>query len=118
MPVAEFLQQNIPKMLTNALAEVRNKVDGSQTSCWYAMLAAFEQYGDDFRFGIQSNGTVLTNAQYDVLMESGVAIGLSLDSSVDEIVTRTRRTWAGHSIYAKVLEAMSHLRGYPNYSVI
>jgi uncharacterized protein len=85
---------------------------------WDAMFAAFEQYGDDFRFGIQSNGTVLTNAQYDVLMESGVAIGLSLDSSLDEIVTRTRRTWDGHSIYAKVLEAMSYLRGYPNYSVI
>ncbi len=85
---------------------------------WDAMLPAFERYGEDFRFGIQTNGTVLTDAQYDVLMELGVAVGLSLDSSLDEIVTRTRKTWDRHSIYDKVVAAMEKLRGYPNYSVI
>lgn len=85
---------------------------------WDALLAAFDRYGDDFRFGIQTNGTVLENAQYDVLMERGVAIGLSLDCALDEIVTRTRKTWDGHSIYAKVVAAMEKLHGYPNYSVI
>ena len=82
------------------------------------MLAAFDRYGDDFRFGVQSNGTVLSDEQYDVLMQRGVAIGLSLDCAVDEIVTRTRKTWDGHSIYAKVVHSMEKLRGYPNYSVI
>jgi uncharacterized protein len=47
-----------------------------------------------------------------------VAIGLSLDCAVDEIVTRTRKTWDGHSIYAKVVASMEKLRGYSNYSVI
>ena len=70
---------------------------------WDALLAAFDRYGDDFRFGVQSNGTVLSDEQYDVLMQRGVAIGLSLDCAVDEIVTRTRKTWDGHSIYAKVV---------------
>jgi uncharacterized protein len=85
---------------------------------WDAMLAAFERYGDDFRFGIQTNGTVLTDAQYDVLMKLGVAVGLSLDSALDELTTRTRKTWDGHSIYDKVIASMEKLRGYPNYSVI
>ncbi len=51
-------------------------------------------------------------------MQRGVAIGLSLDCAVDEIVTRTRKTWDGHSIYAKVVATMEKLRGYSNYSVI
>jgi uncharacterized protein len=85
---------------------------------WEALVAAFDRYGDDFRFGIQTNGTVLNDAQYDVLMERGIAIGLSLDCCLDEIVTRTRKTWDGHSIYAKVVAAMEKLRGYSNYSVI
>jgi uncharacterized protein len=85
---------------------------------WDALLAAFDRYGDDFRFGVQTNGTVLSDAQYDVLMKRGVAIGLSLDCAVDEIVTRTRKTWDGHSIYAKVVASMEKLRGYSNYSVI
>jgi uncharacterized protein len=81
-------------------------------------VAAFERYGNDYRFGIQTNGTVLADADYDLLMKYGVAVGLSLDSSIDEIVTRTRKTWDGHSVYGKVLAAMDKLRGYPNYSVI
>ena len=85
---------------------------------WEALVAAFDRYGDDFRFGIQTNGTVLNDAQYDILMERGIAIGLSLDCCLDEVVTRTRKTWDGHSIYAKVVAAMEKLRGYSNYSVI
>ncbi len=85
---------------------------------WEALLAAFDRYGEDFRFGIQTNGTVLSEADYDLLMEKGVAIGLSLDCAVDEIVTRTRKTWDGHSIYAKVVAAIDKLRGYANSSVI
>jgi uncharacterized protein len=85
---------------------------------WDGLLAAIDHYGDDFRLGVQTNGTVLTEAQYEVLMKHGVAIGLSLDSSLDEVVTRTRKTWDGHSIYGKVIAAMDQLRGYPNYSVI
>jgi uncharacterized protein len=85
---------------------------------WDGLLAAFDRYGDDFRFGIQTNGTVLSDAQYDVLMERGIAIGLSLDCALDEIATLTRTTWDGHSVYGKVVAAMEKLRGYPNYSVI
>lgn len=85
---------------------------------WEALLAAFDRYGNDFRFGIQTNGTVLSDSDYDLLMKKNVAIGLSLDCAVDVIVTRTRKTWNGHSIYGKVVAAMDKLRGYPNYSVI
>lgn len=85
---------------------------------WDGLLAAFDRYGDGFRFGIQTNGTVLSDEQYDVLMEKGIAVGLSLDCAIDEIVTRTRKTWDGQSIYGKVVHAMEKLRGYANYSVI
>ena len=85
---------------------------------WDGLLAAFDRYSDDFRFGIQTNGTVLSDEQYDVLMAKGIAVGLSLDCAIDEIVTRTRKTWDGQSIYGKVVHAMEKLRGYANYSVI
>jgi uncharacterized protein len=85
---------------------------------WDALIQAIERFHSDFRFGIQSNGTVLTPAQYRRLIDLNVAIGLSLDCSLDEIVTRTRKTWDGRSVYEKVLASMEALRGYPNYSVI
>jgi len=60
MAVAEFLQQNIPKCLLTpaAVAEVRNKVDGSQTSCpggeSYSELSATGRRADLYSaFGVQ-----------------------------------------------------------------
>jgi uncharacterized protein len=83
-----------------------------------ALFAALEQYAGDFRFGIQTNGTVLDTGDLEFLMSHGVAIGLSLDGVRDAVSTRTRKTWHGRSVHGKVLATMERLRGYQNYSVI
>jgi uncharacterized protein len=114
----EILKQYFHSILPEGFKQQVVFHGAEPTLNWDGLLAAIEHYGDDFRLGIQTNGTVLTEAQYDVLMKHGVAVGLSLDSSLDEVVTRTRKTWDGHSIYGKVIAAMDQLRGYPNYSVI
>ncbi len=83
-----------------------------------ALFAGLEQFQDDFRFGIQTNGTLLDDADLEFLTSRGIAIGLSLDADLETTSTQTRKTWDGASVYDKVLATMEKLRGYPNYSVI
>ncbi|MBF0529904.1 MAG: peptide-modifying radical SAM enzyme CbpB [Deltaproteobacteria bacterium] len=83
-----------------------------------AIFAGMEQYRDDFRFGVQTNGSLLDAEAIEFLTSRGIGIGLSLDSSVAEVADRTRQTWGGSSVYAKVCEVLEQLRGYPNYNVI
>lgn len=83
-----------------------------------AMFAGIEQYVQDFRFGIQTNGTLLEDEDITFLKSKRVAIGLSLDSHIEEIANQTRKTWDNKGIYKQVLHCMEKLKGYPNYSVI
>jgi len=83
-----------------------------------ALFAGLEKYHDDFRFGIQTNGTLLEDDDFKFLTDFNIAIGLSLDSAAEIVATRTRKTWDGSSVYNKVLSTMDKLRGYPNHSVI
>lgn len=83
-----------------------------------AVFAAIEQFGDDFAFGIQTNGTLLDDAALDFLTARNVSIGLSLDGPQANITDATRKTWGGKSVHDKVLTAMEKLRGYGSWSVI
>jgi uncharacterized protein len=83
-----------------------------------ALFAALEDFRGDFRFGIQTNGTLLDDADLEFLTSRGIAIGLSLDSDLETVATRTRKTWGGASVHAKVLATMEKLHEYSNYSVI
>jgi len=83
-----------------------------------ALFAGLEQFGGDFRFGLQTNGTLLTDGDIEFLTSRGIAIGLSLDADVESVASRARKTWSGRSVFGKVLATMEKLRGYPNYSVI
>jgi len=83
-----------------------------------ALFAGLEKYHDDFRFGIQTNGTLLEDDDIKFLTDLNIAIGLSLDSAAEIVATRTRKTWDGSSVFNKVLATMDKLRGYPNHSVI
>jgi len=83
-----------------------------------ALFAGLAKYHDDFRFGIQTNGTLLEDDDIKFLTDLNIAIGLSLDSAAEIVATRTRKTWDGSSVYNKVLATMDKLRGYPNHSVI
>ena len=83
-----------------------------------ALFAGLEAFKDDFRFGLQTNGTLLGDDDIAFLTSLGIAIGLSLDSAAEPVATRTRKTWEGRGVYEKVLATMEKLRGYPNFSVI
>jgi len=83
-----------------------------------AVFAAIEEFGKDFAFGIQTNGTLLDNEAVDFLTSRNVSVGLSLDGPVAGITDATRLTWGGKSVHDKVLRAMEKLRGYGSWSVI
>ena len=83
-----------------------------------ALFAAIAKYHDQFRIGIQTNGTLLDDDDIRFLIDHNIAIGLSLDSAAEIVATRTRKTWSGRSVFDQVLATMDKLRGYPNHSVI
>lgn len=83
-----------------------------------ALFAAIDLFRDDFAFGVQTNGTLLTDATADFLMQRNVSIGLSLDGPTAPITNATRHTWAGQGVHQHVLKAMERLQGYGSWSVI
>ncbi|OIR10068.1 anaerobic sulfatase-maturating enzyme [mine drainage metagenome] len=83
-----------------------------------AIFAGIEAYGDRFRFGVQTNATLLDDAAVAFLTARGVGIGLSLDGPVADISDRTRRRWNGGGVFDHVVRAIDRLDGYPGYNVI
>ena len=83
-----------------------------------AMFAGIEQFSKDFRFGVQTNATLLDPSAIEFLGGHGVSIGISLDAPTAAIADRTRQTWDGQGTFRPVIEAMKRLRGYPAWSVI
>ena len=83
-----------------------------------ALFAAIDAYGNDFAFGVQTNGTLLTDQAAEFLMSRNVSIGLSLDGPEAPITNATRHTWVGAGVHEHVLKAMDRLKGYGSWSVI
>lgn len=83
-----------------------------------AVFAAIEQYRDHFRFGIQTNATLLDDSAIEFLHSCNVSIGISLDAPTALIADRTRMNWEGEGVYRQVVKALDRLRAYPSWSVI
>lgn len=83
-----------------------------------AMFASIEEFGEDFRFGVQTNGTLLDDPAIEFLKRTGTGIGLSLDAPSEKIANKTRHTWDGESVFQGTLEAIEKLRGYDGFNVI
>ena len=83
-----------------------------------AVFEGIEQYGDDFRFGVQTNATLLDDSAVEFLTSREVSIGISLDAATAAVANRTRKNWAGEGIFQQVLDAMDRLRGYHAWSII
>ena len=85
-----------------------------------AVFADIEAYADRFRFGVQTNATLLDDSAVKFLVGHGIGIGLSLDGPSPEVADRTRRNWAGAGAgaYDHVIRAIERLDGYPGYNVI
>lgn len=83
-----------------------------------AIFAAIEDFKDDFRFGVQTNATLLDEEAIAFLTSHGTGIGLSLDGHTAPICDKTRATWEGKGIFEHVVTAMERLKGYKGYNVI
>ncbi|MBI4642954.1 MAG: peptide-modifying radical SAM enzyme CbpB [Deltaproteobacteria bacterium] len=83
-----------------------------------AVFQGIEQYGDYFRFGVQTNTVLLDRAALDFLKAQGAGIGISLDGPTPEVADRTRRTWGGSGVFAQTVKVLEELVGYPGLNVI
>ena len=83
-----------------------------------AVFAGIEAYADRFRFGVQTNATLLDDSAVSFLTGHGVGIGLSLDGPIAEVADRTRRRWNGSGVFDHVVRAIERLDGYPGFNVI
>jgi len=83
-----------------------------------AVFSAIDKFGRYFRFGIQTNGTLLDTKDIEFLTSREISIGLSLDGHIQKVADRLRRTWNGDGVSKKVTELIRRLKGYHNYSVI
>jgi uncharacterized protein len=83
-----------------------------------AVFAGIEKYGDYFRFGVQTNATLLTKEARDFLVAQGTGIGISLDGPTAAVADRTRRTWGGAGVFAETVKVLEELADYPGLNVI
>jgi len=83
-----------------------------------AVFAAIERFAGDFRFGVQTNATLLDDEAIEFLTSRGVGIGISLDGHVAAIADRTRRNWTGQGAFEQVVRALKRLAGYAGFNVI
>ena len=81
-------------------------------------MPGIEKYGDYFRFGVQTNATLLDQEAKDFLVAHGVGIGLSLDGPTGAVADRTRRTWGGTGVFAETVKALEDLVDYPGLNLI
>lgn len=83
-----------------------------------AVFQGIEKHGGYFRFGVQTNATLLDQEARDFLVSHHVGIGLSLDGPTPEVADRTRRTWGGQGVFAQTVKMLETLAGYPGLNVI
>ncbi|HAU38998.1 MAG TPA: peptide-modifying radical SAM enzyme CbpB [Phycisphaerales bacterium] len=83
-----------------------------------AVFAGIEEFHKDFRFGVQTNATLLDDHAVEFLTSRNVSVGVSLDAPTALVADRTRKSWDGQGVYRKVLDAMDRLKGYHGWSVI
>lgn len=83
-----------------------------------AMFAAIDLYSERFRFGVQTNATLLDDQAARFLMERGCGIGLSLDAPSSAVADRSRKRWSGDGVYQSTVAAIRCLKGYAGFNVI
>lgn len=83
-----------------------------------AVFEGIKAFKDDFRFGVQTNATLLDDAALDFLTGNNCSIGLSLDAPNAETALQTRYMWNGKGVFNSTISAMERLRDYDAWSVI
>jgi len=83
-----------------------------------AVFQGIEAYDDCFRFGVQTNATLLDQESQDFLVARRAGIGISLDGPTAAVADRTRRTWGGAGVFAQTVKVLEKLADYPGLNLI
>ncbi len=80
------------------------------------LFEAILKYKNTFKFGIQTNGTLLTKKDVDFLIANRVGVGISLDSVTPGVYNRLRP--CADDSFSKVIKAIEWFNGYKGLNVI
>ena len=83
-----------------------------------AIFQAIKAFGRSFRFGVQTNATLLDQEAVTFLRANQVGIGISLDGHTPEVGNSARRTWGGKGVFAQVEKVLESLVNYSGFNVI
>ncbi len=81
------------------------------------IFRAIEEF-DHFRFGLQTNGTLLERADVEFLVDHRVGVGISLDSLEPETNNRLRPGREGTGNFERAVRAIEWFDGYKGLNVI
>lgn len=82
------------------------------------LFAAIKEYSHTFKFGLQTNATLLKEHDVAFLKAQRVGVGISLDSASPAINNRTRPDAKGKGNFHQALKAIEWFDGYPGLNVI
>ena len=82
------------------------------------VFAAIKEYSHKFKFGLQTNATLLTEHDVAFLKAERVGVGISLDAATAVINNRTRPTTKGKGNFEQAVKAIEWFDGYPGLNVI
>lgn len=78
------------------------------------LFEIIEDYENDLRFGVQTNGLLLSEEDAEFIKEHRVNIGISLDSPVEE----TNDYLRGKGQYRKIMNALDWFKDYKGLNVV
>ena len=82
------------------------------------IFAAIEKFAKEFKFGLQTNATLLKREDVEFLKKHRVGVGISLDSSLPKVNNRLRPIAGGDGNFKNALQAIEWFDGYSGLNVI
>lgn len=82
------------------------------------IFAAMEKFKNKFKFGLQTNATLLEREDVEFLKKQQVGIGISLDSNLAYLNNRLRPTAPKDGNFQQAVKAIEWFNGYPGLNVI
>lgn len=82
------------------------------------IFEAIKEYNKEFKFGLQTNATLLERKDVEFLKRFQVGVGISLDSYSEKINNRLRPIGAGNGNFQAATRAIEWFNGYAGMNVI
>ncbi len=82
------------------------------------IFAAIKEFFREFKFGLQTNATLLENPDVDFLKKYEVGVGISLDHYSPQVNNRLRPLGNQQGNFQAAVQAIEWFKGYPGLNVI